>query len=362
MGDYIFSVLESTNSSNIALRVFDSDMTLLWTKTASSVSTRISVYGDDKGNVYVGGMDNNQTVRKFDSQGNLLWSYNMGRIVHDIAIDIKNDYHVYVFAEYWWARVDEDGNEVWRNTNVNVDAARVIEVDEDSIFIGGAGNPASTDTGPHVAKHNKTGALHSSIIWENTIGALVHSLIPNGSGGCFTAGAANTSQNDVSYRKFNSNGTEDLNWRGSFSGFAVEARAVTIGPNDDVFVHSHAPSQLRRVNRSNGNTVWTLSQFPPVTLTFVPFNNLIGFSGFVYKIHGTEGIHIIDVDNQVTEELHVIDSDDNFRYLGISELSGTPIQIWNGSSWEQASAMYTWDGSSWVTIQGLKTWNGSQWE
>jgi len=123
----------------IWIRKYDSDGDEVWTRTydADGESARGNgIAVDDSGNVYVtgyeyiDGQENNIWVRKYDSNGNVVWTrtYNGAEDVDDggYGIAVDGSGNVYVTGDEWvtgeqnnnWVRkYDSDGDVVWTKTH-----------------------------------------------------------------------------------------------------------------------------------------------------------------------------------------------------------------------------------------------------
>ncbi|MBA7519178.1 hypothetical protein ES705_11253 [subsurface metagenome] len=146
--------------SNIWVRKYDTDGDVIWTRTyngtASDYDRGYGIAVDGSGNVYVAGYESvtgeqrNIWVRKYDSDGNEVWtrSYNGTADGDDrgngIAIDGAGNVYVtgyeFVTGEWeniWVGKYDSDGEEVWTRTH---DGPANDEDEGYDIAVDGSGN------------------------------------------------------------------------------------------------------------------------------------------------------------------------------------------------------------------------------
>ncbi|MDH5662022.1 MAG: SBBP repeat-containing protein [Elusimicrobiota bacterium] len=221
-------------SQNIWVRKYDTDGDVVWTKTyngtANGQDVGEGIAVDGGGNVYVTGYETvsgesyNIWVRKYDSEGDVLWTRTHNGTANDwdLGLDIAVDGsgNVYVIGyemvsgesyNIWVRKYDSAGNEVWTRTHNglanNADEGRGIAVDgSGNVYVTGDEFVTGEDPNVWTRKYDQDG----SEVWTRTYNGVINGpdagfgLAIDGSGSVYVTGCEWVSgeQNNIWVRKY----------------------------------------------------------------------------------------------------------------------------------------------------------------
>jgi hypothetical protein len=287
----------SNYNGDAFVRKYDLNGTVIWTRQFGNTSTTraTSVAADSAGNLYVAGYTgalldttyygtDDAFVRKYDSNGNVLWTRQFGTTWTDHAngVAVDGSGYAYVVGSAGTAltgttddapiafirKFDTSGGTLWTKQWANSSgngvayAVKAIGTGTGTVYV--AGNTGGGEL--------RTFALNGTAGWiksiSGTISDSVYALAVLGSGEAFVTGttsadlaATNAGSSDVFLRKFAANG--DVLWTAQFgtpdweegdavavdgngnsyvTGYTLGAIAGTNAGNSDVFFRKYSPS------------------------------------------------------------------------------------------------------------------------
>jgi streptogramin lyase len=112
-------VSDNPNADTMTTRKYDSDGNLIWSVShTTSLTGRVTgIAVDTSGNVYTGGYRSADgfTTRKYNSSGTLIWSVDHGGFVEDLEIDVDGNVYTTgaVSSSLTTRKYDNDGNLIW---------------------------------------------------------------------------------------------------------------------------------------------------------------------------------------------------------------------------------------------------------
>jgi len=254
---------------NIWVRKYDSDGDEVWTKTYTSAGNENDYgYGiavDGNGNVYVTGYEyvsgenSNIWVRKYDSDGDEVWTktYNGSDNGNDKGYDIAVDGsgNVYVTgsetvtgeaSNVWVRKYDSDGDVLWtrtyNGTDNDDDIGYGIAVDESgNVYVVGYEMTIAEAANIWARKYDTDG----DVVWTRTYNDaednddLGYGIAADGSGNVYVTGSewVTGEQDNIWVRKYNSDG--DIVWTKTHNGPDNEkdrARGIAVDESGNVYV------------------------------------------------------------------------------------------------------------------------------
>jgi hypothetical protein len=277
--------------------IFAAEGDVIWTRThngsANSCDGGYGIAVDASGNVYVTGCEYvigewfNIWVRKYDSDGNEIWTRTYNGTSNDwdeghgIAVDRSGNVYVigdeYVTGEssnIWVRKYDSNGNEIWTRTYNGTGNGWDEGYD---IAIDGSGNvcvtgyESVTEEGRNiwVRKYDTDG----DVIWTRTYNGTTdgsdvgNGIAVDGNGNVYVTGSeykSDTERSNIWVRKYDSNGNEV--WTRTYNGSANywdEGHGIAVDGSSNVYVTGYEwvtgewfNIWVRKYD-SNGNEVWT---------------------------------------------------------------------------------------------------------
>ncbi len=273
------------------------DLSIDWTRTYNNDSYNshdraMEIAVDGSGNVYLIGYEtgaaSNQDIwiGKYNSDGTELWTrtYDGPANGWDIGMDIAVDGsgNVYVIgtvsvsgqlANIWVRKYDGDGNEVWTKTYNGAaddwDNGSDIAVDgSGNVYVAGYETVSGQGLNVWVRKYDGDG----NVVWTKTYdGAdndrdISNSIALDGSGNVFVIGSETVTGQDrnIWIRKYDGSGSEL--WTRTYNGISDgrdEGNGIAVDENGNVYVTGYetVSGQLANVwvrkYDSGGNEVWT---------------------------------------------------------------------------------------------------------
>jgi len=256
-------------SINIWVRKYDANGNVAWTRThngtadGSDAGNGIAV--DESGNVYVtgseyvDGQDGNVWVRKYDSSGKALWTktYNGACNGYDAGSDIAldRDGNVYVTGSEWvlgedcniWVRrYNSEGNEVWTSTFNSTangsDEGSGIAVDGNgNVYVTGYEYVGGQDCNIWVRKYDSEG----NEIWTRTHNGTADGedagcdIAVDGDGNVYVTGYEEDTEQSLNIwiRKYDSDGNKI--WTRTYDGPANdddEGYGIVVDGSGNVYV------------------------------------------------------------------------------------------------------------------------------
>ncbi len=333
---YIGGVTSSGNTT----RKYDSDGNLLWSLNNGDDVNAIAV--DIDGNVYTAAFDSapdGNTTRKYDSDGNLLWSVDHEEDVNAIAVDA--DGNVYTGGDATFSqsptskttrKYNSTGGLVWSIGDGNSGNVNAIAVDADGNVYTGGDNDGIT--GMSTVKRNSS----SIFLWNADHGATVNAIAVDADGNVYTGG--NIAPDGNTTRKYDSDG--NLLWSLN-NGDDVNAIAVDSSGNIYTAGNDSAPDgNTTRKYNSDGNLLWSVDHGDSVDSIAVDSEGNVytggddGTGGFTTRKYNSDGNLLWSVDHGDSVNAIAIDPGiydafpDEWRGL-ISDTSGE-IPLWTNDS------------------------------
>ena len=194
---YISGSIQGNPGNGAFLSKYDSQGSLLWNQQLGTSGSEVSagVATDINNNIYVSGVtdgeDGDASLTKYDSQGNLLWARQLGSSEYDYAQDVTTDINnnIYISGgtngsldgsnvglnDAWVAKYDSQGNLLWTRQlgTSDSDSSEGVATDSDgNVYISGStqGTLGETNVGGSdawVAKYDSQGNL----LWTEQLGS-----------------------------------------------------------------------------------------------------------------------------------------------------------------------------------------------
>ncbi|MDO8528058.1 MAG: putative Ig domain-containing protein [Deltaproteobacteria bacterium] len=292
---YVTGSEEATELNyNIWVRKYDANGNTLWTRTyngsANSTDEGRGIAVDNNGNVYVTGSEivagqrSNVWVRKYDTNGNALWTEtynnpaNSSDEGHGIAVD--NNGNVYVagdenvavqYANIWVRKYDANGNALWTKTYNNPangpDMGQGIAVDNvGNVYVTGFEDADEESFNIWIRKYDANG----NTLWTRTHNAnwgdFGNGIAVDGNGNVYVTGSETVvaGNDNIWIRKYDTNG--NTLWTETHNGSANNldsGNGITIDRNGNVYVTGFEAvaggggNVWVRKYDTDGNTLWT---------------------------------------------------------------------------------------------------------
>ncbi|HYQ02502.1 MAG TPA: SBBP repeat-containing protein [Polyangiaceae bacterium] len=319
------------------IRKYDPNGTVLWTRQFGNTSTTraTSVAPDSSGNVYVAGYtgallegtyygSDDAFVRKYDSNGNVLWTRQLGTDWTDQASSVAVDGSGYAYVvgfvgnslvagtggpgdqDAFMRKFDTDGNTLWTKQwgTTSTDNAYAVKAI-------GSGTGTVYVTGYVGGGELRTFALNGTAGWIKAFSASVsatpYGLAVLGSGEAFVTGytsgnlqGTNAGSMDIFVRKYDASG--GIAWTAQFgTPDWDEGDAIAVDGNGNSYVTGYTLSAIAGTNA--GGTDAFLRKFSPsgspiLTQQFGTTSNdranamAVDGSGNLYIAGGTDGVFV----------------------------------------------------------------------
>jgi hypothetical protein len=277
------------------VRKFDANGNVLWTQQfgTSSQDAIQSAAVDGSGNLYVVGFTRGSLqgsaaggsdvfVRKFDANGNALWTQQFGTTQDDVglgaAVDAAGNVYAagYTFGslqaigagfDAFVSKFDTDGNFVWAKQfgTSGTDVAQSTGVDsEGNVYVTGYtdGNLFGTSAGGYdsfVRKFDSAG----NVLWTRQFGSLgddkANGMAVDSAGSVYVAGqtdgnlqGTSVGVNDAFVRKFDTAGT--VLWTKQFGTITLDiANSTTVDSSGNLYVAGYTLGSLQGTNAGSSD-------------------------------------------------------------------------------------------------------------
>lgn len=227
---------ETDSLGNIAnLRKFTSEGVQVAHYNVSNPSIIRALCCDDSGNVYAVGQNNNE-LGKYNTSGELQWSYDHGAALYHVAVDESGN--VYITGAtgtgtYTTRKLNASGSVLWSSNHGSITNGIAIDNSSNVYIVGNAGTG-----GYHFRQYNSSGVLQ----WSKDHGDSLRCVCVDSSGYIWVAGYGGTGDHTI--RKYDSFGTALLS---RVCGTTISA----IAPDRDggVFADSNGvPESIKKVS------------------------------------------------------------------------------------------------------------------
>jgi len=263
-------------SSSSGVRKYNSDGGLIWAKTDVVFAYDVAV--DDSGNVYSAHQNSSgtKTVRKLNSSGTELWSKTEIGYVYGIAVDSSGN--VYVAYNSGVRKYNSSGTLIWSKNDVG-NAYSVAVDSSGNVYVA-----YRQGAGKTVRKLDSSG----NELWYKNDSANGYDITLDSSGNVYVAYDVTAMYGYPSVRKFNSSGTEL--WSKKEIG---NAYGVAVDSSGNVYV-AYEPFGIRKLD-SAGNDIW-----------YIPSNGVnavaTGLLGHIYTANpnNTSGLIKLNADLSYT--------------------------------------------------------------
>ena len=305
------------------------------------------------GFIYVGGeVINGNTVRKYDSDGNLLTSLTSTNRTRGIDTDllgnlvIVGDYNTTNQAANF-IKFDGNGNTVFAIPTLYTLNKVKTDSLNDIVIVGGPSNQISAGKTVTTEKYSSTGSL----LWSVNHGVLVSNVTFDSQNNVITAG--NRSSGNFTTRKYNSSGT--LLWS---RDHGAGVNDVETDSSDNIIAVGARNSVIDGINNttrkynSSGDLLWSVDHGTTVSSVGVDSQNNIITSGFLVngvttRKYDSNGNLLWSIDTSYVNTRSVtIDGNDNILIAADSGSSNAYLLKYNPNGeliWSVLQGNLTYD-------------------
>jgi len=254
--DFNTYVYAADNSPDLVQKLdYDGSVILTTPEFAGNMQVRAS---DLAHNIYT--THDDDTARKYDSAGNLMWSFDKSGIdgftqaFYSAAVDTEGNSY-WGSADHRVYKIDRDGNFVWRTAEQD-EAVLCTAVDTSGYVYSGSSDPSSGTVGITVEKYN---ANDGSPVWSFTgHTARILRIAVDQAGNVYTVSEDNTA------RKIDSAGNEV--WSHTEAGWV---RGVAVDPEGSVYITSGSTVKKLDGTVATPTVTWTYTASAYTTDIFV---------------------------------------------------------------------------------------------